>query len=144
MKHQVAVTVFAWAVLLGILIFLRRPAEFDIALRKYHEFLRRLPRDGEYGQFKHPSVVTGYHSDDSGLLGWNTGKGSEIAVCINGTSNSILHVLLHEFAHTTVPEYEHSKDFWKSLERVKTLAEEMGLYERIDEKEKICGVHVRD
>ena len=44
----------------------------------------------------------------NGAVGYNTNKGGEIAVCLDGETNEIFHVLIHELAHCTVTEYEHS------------------------------------
>jgi predicted metal-dependent hydrolase len=48
----------------------------------------------------------------NGAVGYNTNKGGEIAVCLDGETNEIFHVLIHELAHCTVTEYEHSQKFW--------------------------------
>ena len=58
--------------------------------------------------------------------------------------DQIFHVLLHELAHCTVQEYSHSEKFWKNYLRLRDIAVEIGVYERIGGKQKFCGEHVSD
>ena len=60
-----------------------------------------------------------------GGVGWNVYKGYEIGLCIDGTPNQIFHVLLHELAHCTVPEYEHSPQFWQNFRELRDIAVEL-------------------
>ena len=79
-----------------------------------------------------------------GAVGYNTNKGGEIAVCLDGEPNEIFHVLIHELAHCTVDEYEHSKEFWENYIELRDICVDLGIYEKIPEKTEFCGEHVQD
>jgi hypothetical protein len=77
-------------------------------------------------------------------LGYNTNKGYEICLCLDGTVNQILHVLLHELAHSTVDEYEHSTQFWQNFKELRELAVQIGIYTPVTTSEKFCGKYISD
>jgi hypothetical protein len=77
-------------------------------------------------------------------LGYNTNKGYEIGLCLDGNVNQIFHVLLHELSHSTVSEYEHSTQFWQNFKELRELATSIGLYEPISSSEKFCGKYISD
>jgi len=77
-------------------------------------------------------------------LGYNTNKGYEICLCLDGTPNQIFHVLLHELAHSTVPEYDHSTQFWNNFKELRELATQIGIYEPVNSSEKFCGKYISD
>jgi hypothetical protein len=77
-------------------------------------------------------------------LGYNTNKGYEIGLCLDGKVNQILHVLLHELAHSTVAEYEHSTQFWQNFKELRELATQIGIYEPVNSSEKFCGKYISD
>ena len=77
-------------------------------------------------------------------LGYNTNKGYEIGLCLDGTPNQIFHVLLHELAHSTVSEYEHSTNFWQNFKELRELATKIGIYEPVNSSEKFCGKYISD
>jgi uncharacterized SAM-binding protein YcdF (DUF218 family) len=77
-------------------------------------------------------------------LGYNTNKGYEIGLCLDGTVNQIFHVLLHELAHSTVSEYEHSTNFWQNFKELRELATKIGIYEPVNSSEKFCGKYISD
>ena len=88
-----------------------------------------------------PGVIVGRKAGD---LGYNSNKGYEIGVCIDGTTNDIFHVLLHELAHSTVEEYDHSEEFWKNFAELRDIAVNLGLYQRIPVKKEFCGQYIND
>ncbi len=77
-------------------------------------------------------------------VGYNTNKGGDISICIDGKPNEIFHVLLHELAHCTVDEYSHSNDFWTNYIELRDMCVGLGIYEKIPERTKFCGQHVQD
>ena len=77
-------------------------------------------------------------------LGYNTNKGYEIGLCLDGTVNQIFHVLLHELSHSTVEEYEHSTKFWQNFKELRELATQIGIYEPVNSSEKFCGKYISD
>lgn len=80
----------------------------------------------------------------SNSVGTNTNKGGEIVVCLDGEVNEIFHVLIHELAHCTVKEYDHSAEFWKNYEELRDICVSIGVYDRLLDKTEFCGQHVQD
>ena len=87
--------------------------------------------------------LTGFHSMKD-TVGYNTNKGQEIALCLDGEPNEIFHVLIHELAHCTVDEYSHSDQFWSNYIELRDMCINLGIYEKIPERTKFCGQHVQD
>jgi hypothetical protein len=77
-------------------------------------------------------------------VGYNTNKGQNIVLCLNGQPNEIFHVLIHELAHCTVDEYSHSDEFWSNYIELRDICVDLGIYEKIPEKTKFCGQHIQD
>ena len=77
-------------------------------------------------------------------IGYNSNKGAEIGICIDGTVNQVFHVLLHELAHCTVNEYSHSTDFWDNYTDLKNRAIGIGIYQNIGEVTPFCGKQIVD
>jgi len=97
----------------------------------------------KYMMLKKPVPLTGMQRM-KGSVGYNTNKGAEIVVCLDGTTNDIFHVLIHELAHCTVKEYSHSEAFWKNYIELRDMCVELGIYENIPEKKEFCGQHIQD
>jgi hypothetical protein len=81
---------------------------------------------------------------DAGELGYNSNKGYEIGLCIDGSVNDIFHVLLHELSHSTVEEYSHSEQFWKNFSELKDICVSLGIYKKIPERKEFCGQFIQD
>ncbi len=91
-----------------------------------------------------PAIITGMNGKKDGVIGSNVNKGYEIYICLDGDDvNSAMYVLIHELAHMTVPEYDHSIKFWENFEKLKKLCIDKGLYKKTGER-KYCGDAVRD
>lgn len=81
---------------------------------------------------------------NKGTIGYNVNKGYEIYICLDGNNvNAAMHVLIHELAHITVPEYDHSEAFWQSFKDLKVLCQSLGLYTPIG-VEHYCGGDIHD
>lgn len=105
----------------------------------YYSFIQRLPE--KYESIKTPMTITGTHG--GGEIGTNVNKGSEIYICIDGSVNDSFHVLLHELAHSTVDEYDHSAKFWENFSELKQIAVRDGYYTPVHKK-KYCGKMISD
>ena len=91
-----------------------------------------------------PAIITGLNGKKDGVIGSNVNKGYEIYICLDGDDvNSAFYVLIHELAHMTVPEYDHSIKFWDNFEKLKKICIDNGLYTKSGER-KYCGDTVRD
>ena len=88
------------------------------------------------------SIITG--TTGKGDLGSNVNKGYEISICLDNDVNSMFHVLLHELAHCTVTEYDHSDKFWNNFEKLKQHAVQTGAYTLIPEGTEFCGKKIKD
>lgn len=97
---------------------------------KFHMLTRHIPITGKLWM--------------SNTVGTNTNKGGEIVVCLDGEVNEIFHVLIHELAHCTVKEYDHSAEFWKNYEELRDICVSIGVYDRLLDKTEFCGQHVQD
>jgi len=90
---------------------------------------------------KNPILLVG---KKSGELGYNSNKGYEIGLCLDGSPNDIMHVLLHELSHSTVEEYSHSEQFWKNFAELRDTCNKLGIYEKIPERKDFCGQFIQD
>ncbi|AUT19049.1 hypothetical protein DSLPV1_078 [Dishui lake phycodnavirus 1] len=77
-------------------------------------------------------------------VGYNTNKGANITLCLQGTANEIFHVLIHELAHCTVEVYDHSDLFWSNYKELRDICVSLGIYERIEGPTEFCGEHISD
>ena len=85
-----------------------------------------------------PAIITGLNGKKDGVIG------SNVNICLDGDDvNSAFYVLIHELAHMTVPEYDHSIKFWDNFEKLKKICIDNGLYTKSGER-KYCGDTVRD
>jgi hypothetical protein len=82
-----------------------------------------------------PAIITGINGKKDGVIGSNVNKGYEIYICLDGDDvNSAFYVLIHELAHMTVPEYDHSIKFWDNFEKLKKICIDNGLYTKSGER----------
>ncbi len=120
---------------------LKDPDNLRELKEKYTRFLDNVPP--EWPMLKKRSILNGYY-DKGKEIGYNVNKGDEIGVCMNGTSNEMFHVLIHELAHSTVKEYDHSEEFWKNFKKLKKHCVDIGVYQEIPEETEFCGKYIRD
>ena len=97
---------------------------------KFHMITRCVPITGINGM--------------KGTVGYNTNKGQEIAICLDGSVNDIFHVLIHELAHSTVTEYSHSENYWNNYAELRDICVNLGIYEKIPERKPFCGQNIQD
>ena len=135
------ITIALWIILIIIVLTLRPPRHVQEFKNRYKKFITVLP--DKYKHLRTPVPLTIF-SGNSGQVGYNINKGSEIGICADGTTNQMMHVLLHELAHTTVREYDHSKKFWNNFKELRQIAQDNSLYTPINESSDYCGKHVKD
>ena len=91
-----------------------------------------------------PAIITGLNGKKDGVIGSNVNKGYEIYICLDGDDvNSAFYVLIHELAHMTVPEYDHSIKFWENFEKLKKICIDNGLYTKGGMR-SYCGDSIRE
>ena len=138
---------FVLLILLNVCILhqTREPQKL-VEVKERYRILREHLNDTNHERF-HMLVrcipITGFLRMN-GSVGYNTNKGGEIAVCLDGETNEIFHVLIHELAHCTVPEYSHSQEFWNNYIELRDICVDLGIYEKIPNKTAFCGEHVQD
>lgn len=119
----------------------RRDDRLERLREKYTAFKKILPE--KYAAIKNKNtIITG--TTRKGSPGENVNKGDEIIVCMDGNDdNALFHILIHEIAHSSVNEYDHSSDYWENYKELTELAAQAGLYVPGVDKE-YCGKRVRD
>lgn len=137
------ITVFLILLVLNVLslITLKQPENLRQLKALYTKFLKKPPP--QWPMLKKRAIITGFYNKNR-ELGYNVNKGTEIGVCLNGTTNQMMHVLIHELAHCTVEEYDHSPEFWKNYKVLKKHCLDLGIYHEIPEATKFCGKYIRD
>jgi hypothetical protein len=123
-----------------VLLFKTEDPRMTELKRRYYAFIKQVPE--KYEVLKEPVVITGLTGQPR-QIGSNVNKGSEIFICIDGDPNDRFHILLHELAHSTVNEYDHSDQFWKNFAELKDHAQMLRLYEPVQKKE-YCGQTISD
>jgi hypothetical protein len=132
--------------ILGVILTNSEPKMLTELKDRYFKTLDILRATGDplwYPVLK-PAIITGLHGKKDGVIGSNVNKGYEIYICLDGDDvNSAFYVLIHELAHMTVPEYDHSIKFWENFEKLKKICIDNGLYVKSGER-RYCGDTVRD
>jgi len=108
---------------------------------RYHRVLELLKKSDDpiWKPVLSRAILTGIYGKKDGVIGSNVNKGYEIYICLDGGDvNSAMYVLIHELAHMTVPEYDHSTKFWDNFKKLKDLCEQNGLYMKSGTR-KYCG-----
>jgi predicted metal-dependent hydrolase len=128
-----------------IIINTKEPNKITEIKKRYRILREHLKKENiEKFQVITRELPISYFKQLDGNIGYNTDKGNEIGLCIDGEINEIFHVLLHELAHSTVKEYSHSPEFWKNYKELREIAISIGIYKEIPDKTEFCGKHVQD
>jgi hypothetical protein len=133
-------------ILINIYIFrtTHEPPKLVAVREKYTTLREHLKATGKYPMLHEQMPITAYDRMWDGSLGFNVNKGFELGLCLDGEVNEIFHILLHELAHCTVPEYDHSARYWNNYVDLRDIATSLGIYQKIPEKTSFCGKHVQD
>jgi len=122
-----------------------RPSDKMTEVMRRYDLLRaELVRENVFPELWEKGNITGMSELSPDGVGYNVGKGYEIFVCTKGPVNNIMHVLLHELAHNTVSEYDHSGKFWDNLQQIKTIAINIGVYTTIGHNVAFCDSTIGD
>ena len=133
----------AGIVLLVIIMLTNQPPPLLNEARTRYDALLEVVRndpdlDERWEPIRNRVILTGMCDWDKrkGAIAYNVNKGYEIYVCLDGAdeyderrANTLMHVLIHELAHSTVREYEHSNNFWKNFKDLREYFTERGLYD---------------
>ena len=146
--EYVPIFVMLFVVLVYIVSVNKEPSMLSELKYKYWILLEILRRTGDplWHPVCKPSIITGMidWNKNNGPIGSNVNKGYEIYICLDGNDvNSAMYVLLHELAHMSVPEYDHTDKFWKHFEKLKKIAVDGGVYTPTGTR-TYCGDVVKD
>ena len=130
---------------LWILSRTKEPQELLEVKEKYRILREHIASTGhpKYQMLVRCVPLTGFVTMND-TVGYNTNKGQEIALCLDGKPNEIFHVLIHELAHCIVDEYSHSVQFRNNYSELRDKYVDLGIYEKIPRRNKFCGQHVQD
>jgi len=140
--------IVSWSVALTIIACATQPEGFIKFKGIYSQFLERIRQEHNlppgFDKLKKRVLLTTYRRPFwSKELGYNMNKGGEISVCADNDSNAMVHVLIHELAHCTVPEYKHNDKFHDNLEKIRHMFEKWGLYTPV-KNTPFCGIKISD
>lgn len=130
-----------------ILSNMKEPKNFTEVKRRYKVLQDYFATHGDtqFKSLKNPIILTGFlRNKGNNELGYNINKGTEIGLCLDGSPNEIMHVLIHELAHTVSSKYAHDDEFWKNVHKIENICQERGLYIPINNKTEFCGSHIQD
>jgi hypothetical protein len=140
------VMVVLFVALLIVMRFNKEPAMLTELKLRYWAILDVLRQTGDpmWKPLLDPAIITGIHGKKDGVIGSNVNKGYEIYICLDGNDvNSAVYVLIHELAHMSVPEYDHSSTYWENFKKLKDLCIQRGLYVRSGDR-RYCGDLIKD
>ena len=135
-----------------LLYYTREPKNLTDVKQRYRILTDYIINNPEVPEKFHclrdPIIITGRRFIANGDIGYNTNKGLEIGVCIglnaDADPNDIFHVLLHELSHSTVAEFDHSKQFWSNFAELKDICVKLGIYTKIVDRKSFCGKYIVD
>jgi hypothetical protein len=142
MKSLIIILLF---VLSYILITNTEDPLFTELKRRYDVLLKNLPDDEFDILRKNRAILTAKEEKArDGNIAFNVNKGYEIYICLDGRKiNAAMYVLLHELAHITVEEYDHSEAFWANFKKLREYAADIGVYTPETEME-YCGQIIKE
>ena len=137
---------FMFLTLLSVVRFNKEPTMLTELKLRYWAILDMLRASGDplWIPVLKPSIITGIYGKKDGVIGSNVNKGYEIYICLDGDDvNSAVYVLIHELAHMSVPEYDHTQNYWENFKKLKELCIEKGLYTKGGDRQ-YCGDSIKD
>jgi len=143
------IVLFLFFIIIDVLIIksAKEPQKLKIVKEKYQrlrEYIKSNDVDKKYHVLKNPILISGFLRNYGQGIGYNTNKGYEIGLCLDGDPNEIFHVLLHELAHSMSSTYSHDAEFWKNFDGLKKLCQQRNIYTPIKTKTEFCGRHIQD
>jgi hypothetical protein len=143
------------ALIVGILAMNKTPELMQEVRGRYEDILETIREDPDLDPRWEPLrkrvILTGMcdWNKRRGAIAYNVNKGYEIYLCLDGADdpnetriNTLVHVLIHELAHSTVREYEHSDKFWQNFMDLRKYCTSKGLFDPSD-LGPFCGENIR-
>lgn len=134
--------IFLLCIILFVLFTQFNEPEVLKEVRRRYEILRaNLPE--KFAKLRRPAILV--TNSGGGDIGYNVNKGYEIHLCLgDGNPDHVFHVLLHELAHNTVPELDHTERFWSNMNELVDISTSLGIYKKIPYKTNFCGGVITD
>ena len=133
--------------LIILILFLNQePPLLSEIKRRYDFLIESLKKSKQFDILvKNRAVITEKKKDEKDqTIAYNVNKGYEIYICLDGRKiNGAMYVLLHELAHITVEEYDHSEEFWTNFRKLREYSASIGIYTPEREME-YCNEIIRD
>jgi WLM domain len=131
---------------IAFILFTNQEDPLLTELKNRYEILLKSDLPDEFKILKtNRAIVTAKSVEESDQnIAYNVNKGYEIHICLDGKNiNGAMYVFLHELAHITVEEYDHSERYWANFKRLREYAAGLGIY--TPEKElEYCGQKIND
>lgn len=110
--------------------------------RRYKIIQKGLPHEDRWKLICNKNAIITGTDKRSGIVGSNVNKGYEIYICIDGEDiESAMYVFLHELAHLTVTEYDHTQKFWDNFRDLRSICTSLGVYSPV-QSQMYCGEKV--
>jgi hypothetical protein len=145
MDPQVVLAIVLAVALAYIVSVHKQPVLLTRLKEKYSAllaYMREYNKDPRWKALKQRAILTGLleHDSSKGAIAFNVNKGYEICICVRGKDvNAAMYVLIHELAHMTVSEYDHTKNFWKNFKDLKQLCGNIGIFDTKAKNTTYCG-----
>lgn len=143
---EVIAAAIGFGVLVAIARFDTEPEMLTELKLRYWAILKILEesKDPMWKPLLNPAIITGIRGKKDGVIGSNVNKGYEIYICLDGNDvNSAVYVLIHELAHMSVAEYDHTTSYWENFKKLKDICIQRGLYTRRGDRQ-YCGDLIKD
>lgn len=140
---KVLLIVLLFVVLVLLLLNSENPLLTEIKNR-YEFLIESLKKTNQFEILVKNRAIISEKSNSDDSIAFNVNKGYEIHICLDGKKiNGAMYVLLHELAHITVREFDHSEEFWTNFKKLREYATNIGIY--TPEKEiEYCGQIIKD
>lgn len=133
----ILVSVFA-----DVVSLIEDPPMLKEVKKRYKIIQEGLPQEDRWKLICNKKAIITGTDRHSGIVGSNVNKGYEIYICLDGDDiESAMYVFLHELAHLTVTEYDHTQKFWDNFRDLRTICHSLGVYSPVDTK-MYCGEKV--
>jgi hypothetical protein len=127
-----------------ILFRIEEPPLLSELKRRYEIIRTGLPHEDKWKLIKEKCAIITGTDEKTGIVGSNVNKGYEIYICLDGDDiKAPMYVFLHELAHLTVKEYDHSQTFWENFRKLREICEHLDVYEKVVEQQ-YCGETVKE
>lgn len=128
-----------------VLLLINQEPPLLTEIKKRYDFLLESLKESKQFEIlvNNRAIISEKNTQDDSIA-YNVNKGYEIHICLDKNNiNGAMYVLLHELAHITVKEFDHTEQFWTNFRKLREIASRIGIY--TPEKEiEYCGEIIHD